>query len=106
MRVEKEKKAGREGVGNDLLSPGVAPSVPSALANLTAGFGMEPGVASPPKSPKQSHQIRTIKTTESKSIGEAFLSEHPILRTMLNLKPSTISTAWLSTLLHLHRPPI
>lgn len=34
----------KKSFGNDLLSQGVAPQVPSALANLTTGFGMLPGV--------------------------------------------------------------
>ena len=44
--------------GNDLLSQGVAPQVPSALSSLTAGFGMGPGVTSTLKSPKD------LKTNE------------------------------------------
>ena len=43
---EEEAKKETRLVGNDLLSQGVAPTVPSALTNLTAGFGMEPGVPS------------------------------------------------------------
>ena len=39
-------------LGNDLLSQGAAPQVPSALTSLTAGFGMGPGVSSSLKSPK------------------------------------------------------
>jgi hypothetical protein len=39
--------------GNDLLSQGATPQVPSALADLTAGFGMEPGMTPPLKSPKE-----------------------------------------------------
>ena len=47
-------------VGNDLLSQGVAPQVPSALATLTAGFGMLPGVPSPLESPTDSiHKVQT-----------------------------------------------
>ena len=38
-------------VGNGLLSQGAAPQVPSALAGLTSGFGMGPGVPPPLKSP-------------------------------------------------------
>jgi hypothetical protein len=38
-------------VGNGLLSQRVAPQVPSALASLTSGFGMGPGVPPPLKSP-------------------------------------------------------
>jgi hypothetical protein len=37
----------KKSLGNDLLSQGVAPQVPWALADLTAGFGMEPGVSPP-----------------------------------------------------------
>ena len=39
--------------GDDLLSQGAAPQVPSALAGLTAGFGMEPGVTPPLESPRK-----------------------------------------------------
>ena len=39
-------------LGNDLLSQGAAPQVPSALATLTSGFGMLPGVPSPLQSPR------------------------------------------------------
>ncbi len=41
-------------VGNDLLSQGATPQVPSALANLTTGFEMDPGVPSPLLSPTSS----------------------------------------------------
>lgn len=43
--------------GNDLLSQGVAPQVPSALAGLTSGFGMGPGISPPLKSPEESHTL-------------------------------------------------
>jgi hypothetical protein len=39
-------------LGDDLLSQEVALQVPSALARLTAGFGMGPGVPTPLKSPR------------------------------------------------------
>ena len=39
-------------LGNDLLSRGVAPQVPSALVSLTSGFEMLPGVPSPLQSPR------------------------------------------------------
>ena len=39
-------------IGNDLLSQGAAPQVPSVLANLTTGFEMGPGVPSPLQSPR------------------------------------------------------
>ena len=39
-------------LGNDLLSREVALQVPSALACLTSGFGMGPGVPTSHKSPR------------------------------------------------------
>jgi hypothetical protein len=39
--------------GNDLLSQGLAPQVPSALEGLTTWFGMEQGVPPPLESPKE-----------------------------------------------------
>ena len=48
IRGVKKKKS----LGNDLLSQGAAPQVPSALADLTAGFGMLPGVPPPRISPR------------------------------------------------------
>ena len=54
LRVKREKPLShvrqglwikkKKSLGNDLLSQGVAPQVPSALAGLTSGFGMLPGV--------------------------------------------------------------
>ena len=38
--------------GDDLLSQGVTPQVPSALMSLTAGFEMLPGVSSSLQSPR------------------------------------------------------
>jgi hypothetical protein len=38
-------------MGDDLLSHGVYPAVPSALAGLTSLFGMGRGVSPPPSSP-------------------------------------------------------
>ncbi len=38
--------------GDDLLSQGVSPQVPSARAGLTAVFGMGTGVSPPPWSPE------------------------------------------------------
>ena len=48
---ETQKKTGSP--GNDLLSRGPAPLVPSALEGLTAWFGMEQGVSPPLKSPEE-----------------------------------------------------
>jgi hypothetical protein len=40
--------------GNDLLSQRCVPPVPSALAGLTSGFGMGPGISLPLGSPEES----------------------------------------------------
>ena len=45
--IDKEKP-----LGNDLLSREVALQVPSALTDLTSGFGMGPGVPLSLKSPR------------------------------------------------------
>jgi hypothetical protein len=42
----------KKSLGNDLLSQGVAPQVPSALTALTTGFGMLPGVPLSLQSPR------------------------------------------------------
>ena len=46
LKVKKKKS-----LGNDLLSQGAAPQVPSALIGLTTGFGMGPGVPLPRRPP-------------------------------------------------------
>ena len=40
-------------LGSDLLFRPVSREVPSALESLTAGFGMGPGVSSPPLPPRE-----------------------------------------------------
>ena len=53
VEKHKEKQKTKEKVlGNDLLSRGVAPQVPSALTGLTTGFEMLPGVSPPLQSPR------------------------------------------------------
>ena len=47
----------KSSVGNDLLSQGLAPQLPSALKGLTAGFGMGPGVPPSLASPTE-HLLR------------------------------------------------
>jgi hypothetical protein len=44
-------------LGDDLLSQGATPQVPSALVSLTAGFEMGPGVPSPLQSPRSSAEL-------------------------------------------------
>jgi hypothetical protein len=54
-------------LGNDLLSQGVTPQVPLALANLTAGFEMEPGVPSPHKSPRDLLKTKVLIKEQTKT---------------------------------------
>ena len=83
-------------LGNDLLSQGVTPQVPSALAGLTAGFEMGPGVPPPHKSPRDfKHDIRLSTEQRENSKFSA-----------PRAKPSTVSTGWLNALLRLHLLPI
>ena len=49
-----EKLLKEKPLGNDLLSREVALQVPSALAGLTTGFGMEPGISPPLTTPENS----------------------------------------------------
>ena|GEM_PF-2195995 len=51
----------KKSLGNDLLSQGASPQVPSVLASLTAGFEMGPGVSSPLKSPRDFFYKRLYK---------------------------------------------
>ena len=49
----------KKSLGNDLLSQGVAPQVPSALTALTTGFGMLPGVPLSLQSPRDLiHEVK------------------------------------------------
>ena len=50
MQVQKKENSH----GDDLLSREVALQVPSALAGLTTGFGMEPGISPPLTTPENS----------------------------------------------------
>ena len=45
LALHSTQKENRKPLGNDLLSRAVSSQVPSALAGLTSGFGMGPGVA-------------------------------------------------------------
>ena len=82
--------------GGDLLSRGIAPQVPSALAGLTSVFGMGTG-GSPPLSPPETQWI------------SARHPEHSIASTHVEgfySSPRPISTGQLNALLRLHTPPI
>ncbi len=47
-------------IGDDLRSQRVAPQVPSALAGLTTGFGMGPGVPPPLQSPTRPFELSIV----------------------------------------------
>ena len=81
--------------GGDLLSQGVAPQVPSALAGLTSVFGMGTGGSLPLYPPDKS---------SSDSAPRALHSEHVSLE--FNPSPRPISTGRLNALLRLHLRPI
>src|SRR5436190_11300032 len=87
--------------GGDLLSQGVYPQVPSALAVLTSVFGMGTGVTLPvwpPKSVvKESRWTRAFRVLQSK---------HELLRFPKKSSPRPISTGRLNTLPCLHLRPI
>ena len=103
---QKRARGGKETgfPGDDLLSHPVSGAVPSALGSLTAGFGMGPGVPSPPRSPEKPvvphyPQMAPLGTLKTEQNAAPHNSSHSI-------KPSTISTALLRTLLPVHMPPI
>jgi hypothetical protein len=54
----------KKSLGNDLLSQRAPPPVPSALAGLTAGFGMDPGVPPPLQSPRDFFSLAILFSTE------------------------------------------
>jgi hypothetical protein len=97
-----ERKA-KDPPGNDLLSQGLAPQVPSALAGLTAWFGMEQGVSPPLQSPRGSFIVcfRSLGTLRTEQNARTLFQ-----CITLSIKPSAISTASLNALLRLHVPPI
>ena len=65
---QRDKLANKKSpLGNGLLSQRVAPQVPSALAGLTAGFGMGPGVPPPLESPTRLFSILKYQITNVKS---------------------------------------
>ena len=49
--------------GDDLLSQGPAPQVPSALEGLTTWFGMEQGVSPPLESPEKPFMSLSMSLT-------------------------------------------
>ncbi len=76
----------KKSLGNDLLSQGVAPQVPSALMSLTTGFEMWPGVPSSLQSPRDLIDNSYGSKKYVRQIQEVPSSPHHME------KPSTIST--------------
>ena len=83
--------------GGDLLSQGVYPQVPLALAVLTSVFGMGTGVTLPLWPPKS-----CVK--ESRLRPQGLQSKHELY--LLHSSPRPISTGRLNTLPCLHLRPI
>src|SRR5215217_1873178 len=88
-------------MGDDLLSHGVSPAVPSALAGLTSLFGMGRGVSPPPSSPslKKKRQVLCCK-------GRLPFENRTARTVKSTSSPRPISTTRLHTSLHLHLWPI
>src|SRR5215204_3962273 len=87
-------------MGDDLLSHGVSPAVPSALAGLTSLFGMGRGVSPPPSSP-------FLKKRQVLCCKGRLPFENRTARTVKSTSsPRLISTTRLHTSLHLHLWPI
>ena len=70
----------KKSLGNDLLSQGAAPQVPSALISLTSGFGMLPGVPSSLESPRDKFLCQINPNIICK-YNSVFLKKHRVLRT-------------------------
>jgi hypothetical protein len=88
-------------MGDDLLSHGVSPAVPSALAGLTTLFGMGRGVSPPPSSPFLKRRIYSVISTPRR---RALTFENRIARKPSS--PRSISTTRLNASPHLHLWPI
>src|ERR671916_1402154 len=89
-------------MGNDLLSHGVYPAVPSALAGLTSLFGMGRGVSPPPSSPLSQKGVNSIVRPGARLAPDLW-KLHSATKP---LSPRLISTTRLNTSLHLHLWPI
>src|SRR5215211_6346507 len=88
-------------MGDDLLSHGVSPAVPSALADLTTLFGMGRGVSPPPSSPflKKAYIRLSAPGTPKPLTFENRIARKPS-------SPRSISTTRLNASPHLHLWPI
>ena len=96
-----------ENSGGDLLSQGVSPQVPSALAGLTAVFGMGTGVTPPPWPPEILLLLGTDRLAGERGAAVRPPLEHSIASTSKKSpSPRPISTGRLNTLPCLHLRPI
>ena len=94
----------QEQSGGVLLSQGVYPQVPSALAGLTAVFGMGTGVTPPPWPPEICCQSGAPDRSR-RSDGGAH-EDSRASTSLVHPSPRPISTGRLSTLLCVHLRPI
>src|SRR5918994_1807701 len=83
-RAARRQRRRARKMGDDLLSHGVYPAVPSALAGLTSLFGMGRGVSPPPSSPFQKSGKYSVVRP---AVRLTF--ENRIARTVKTIKPST-----------------
>ena len=84
--------------GDDLLSQGVPPQVPSALEGLTSWFGMEQGVSLPLESPEEPYLTYGFKATHYRLAAISTLETEQNARDIFvahvyELSPRPISTA-------------
>ena len=66
----------KSSVGDDLLSQGLAPQLPSALKSLTTGFGMGPGVPSSLTSPTERLHFVSVDTLTTERNKNQVLQSH------------------------------
>ena len=79
--------------GDDLLSQGVSPQVPSALEGLTSWFGMEQGVSLPLESPEEPSLILTEDYLSFSTLKTEQNARDTFAVHVYELSPRPISTA-------------
>ncbi len=96
--------------GNDLLSQGLSPQVPSALEGLTAVFGMGPGVSPPLSSPDTNYSITSVSILQEEffvvGCGCPLKTGPRMWGDVSGLSPRPIRTRRLNALPRLHLGPI
>src|SRR3954451_22739587 len=91
--------------GGDLLSQGVYPQVPSALAGLTSVFGMGTGVTLPLWPPETCCQS-WVRTRAGEPVDASSLEDSRASTSNVQPSPRPISTGRLNTSPCLHLRPI